>query len=56
MFSDVLKSKEVVMSMEVEGNDTTSINRRRRDTGDLYDYVNGTFDDTGKDLVKAKVC
>lgn len=56
MVSDVLKSKEVVISIEVEGNDTASINRRRRDTSDLYNYVNGTFDDVGKALVKANVC
>jgi hypothetical protein len=56
MVSDVLKSKEVVISIEVEGNDMVSINRRRRDTSDLYNYVNGTFDDVGKALVKANVC
>jgi len=29
--------------------------RRKRTTGDLCDFVGGTFDSTGNDLVKAKV-
>jgi hypothetical protein len=29
--------------------------RRKRTPGDLYDFVGGTFDSTGNNLVKAKV-
>jgi hypothetical protein len=43
------------MSIEVEANESFVSQRRKRDPGDLYDIVGGSFDETGKEWVKTKV-
>jgi hypothetical protein len=56
MFLDALKSKAVLLSMEVQQNTGNTGSRRKRDTGDLSDYVGGTFDDSGNAILRVKVC
>jgi hypothetical protein len=44
------------MSVEVEANAASSgESRRKRDEGDLYSYVGGSFDTAGNDMIKTKV-
>jgi hypothetical protein len=44
------------MSIEIEENPSTKEGRRRRAPGDLSNFTGGTFDATGRDMVKSKVC
>ena len=54
-FLDVSRSKEIVMSLEVEQNHTVTTGRRRRVMGDLYQYIDGYFGDADIQRFKLKV-
>ena len=52
---DLLRTKEITMSIEVEANETINSGRRKRDPGDLYDFVDGDFGETDMTAFKNKV-
>ena len=52
---DALQTQEITMHIEVEENHQFVSVRRKRDPGDLYYIVNGTFGQEGLDMIKKTV-
>ncbi len=53
---DASQTQEITMHIEVEENHQLMFVRKKRDEGDLYYIVNGTFGQEGLDMIKKTVC